>query len=384
MIMKTTINHELMRKNNKSYILAYIRKNGPVSKKELADQLVISITSVTTFINELIHENKVVPCGNAKSTGGRKSELFKPNPDAFYVIGCDLQVDRLVTVLINFNGDRLASSQHQYEHPDEWKIAELLNGAIRQICADNRIPPEKLAGIGISLPGVVNHATGVADSATQLDWKHVDLRSLLHFKLPVLIENEANAGVVGESYYGIAKGLENVIYISAGKGIGAGLMLNQRLYYGQNHLAGEFGHLIIEPDGLPCPCGKDGCWVRYASTHALLRSYLENSGIDLQSYEQFLAALSQQDPFALQAVEEVGKYLGLGIANLINSLNPEMILLGGEITGTKEYIYPSLLRAVKKYSPEEAFKGVTIQFTSLGIDSAALGVAGMMIEELIG
>jgi predicted NBD/HSP70 family sugar kinase len=381
--MKTTINHELMRKNNKNYILSYIRKNGPVAKKELAEQLEISITSVTTFINELMAEGKVVQCGNAKSTGGRKSELFQSNPDAFYVVGCNLQVDRLTTVLLNFNGERLASSHQNYEPRDEWRTAELMRDAIRGICATYRITPQNLAGIGTCLPGVVNRATGIVEAAPQLDWKHVNLRSVLHFDLPVLIENEANAGIFGESHYGLAKGIKNGIYLSIGRGIGAGLMFNHRLYYGHSYLAGEFGHLIIEPDGLPCSCGHQGCWEGYASIPAFLRCYQENSGESLPGFAQFLEQLSAKNHFALQAVEEVGKYLGLGIANLVNGLNPELIILGGELTRVKDDIYPPLLRAVKKYSLEDAFKSVTIQFSNLNEEIPAAGVGGMMIEKLL-
>lgn len=381
--MKTTINHELMRKNNKNYILTYIRKNGPIAKKELAEQLEISITSVTTFINELVAEGKVVQCGNAKSTGGRKSELFQSNPDALYVAGCNLQVDRLIIVLLNFNGERLAFSRLNYEPRDEWRTAELIRDAIRGICADYRISPQKLAGIGTCLPGVVNRVTGMVETAPQLEWKHVNLRSVLDCDLPVLIENEANAGIFGEAHYGLAKGIRNSIYLSVGQEIGAGLMLNHRLYYGHNYLAGEFGHLIIEPDGLPCPCGNQGCWEVYASIPAFLRSYQENSGESLPGFTQFLEKLSAQNQFALQALEEVGKYLGLGIANLINGLNPELIILGGELTRAKEYIYPFLLRSVKKYALEEAFKTVTIRFSNLNGDIPALGVAGMMIEKLL-
>jgi predicted NBD/HSP70 family sugar kinase len=379
--MKTTINHEVMRSNNKRFILDIIRKDGPLSKKEIADRLRVSITSVTTFINELLAEALIVTGGAAKSTGGRKSELFQANPDAFHVAAIDIQVDRLLVMLLNSNGAILEKEQLDLDATDEWSVAARLKTALESLCQKTRIPVANLAGLGVGVPGIVNPVTNRIDFAPNLGWKNVDLAALLGNNLPPLvIENEANAAVIGETHWGVAQGVGNVIYVSIGIGLGAGLILNRQLYRGPNRLAGEFGHMTIEQNGLPCRCGNRGCWEVYASNEATLRRYEAYSGSKPPNYEEFLKLFETGDPLAKLAMEETVRYLGLGLANLINGLNPEMIILGGGIVRVKQHIYADLLKNIKERCSEFSFKEVNLRFSELENHAAALGVGWLAIE----
>jgi predicted NBD/HSP70 family sugar kinase len=378
--MKTTINHEVMRSNNKRFILDVIRKEGPLSKKAIADRLHVSITSVTTFINELLAETLIVSCGATKSTGGRKSELFQSNPEAFHVAAVDIQVDRLVSLLLNADGAILAKEQLDLVATDEWSVATQLQTVLESLCHKGQIPVANLAGLGIGVPGIVNPVTDRIEFAPNLGWKNVDLVALLGGNLPPLvIENEANAAVIGETHWGAAQGVGNVIYVSVGAGLGAGLILNRRLYRGPNRLAGEFGHMTIEPDGLPCRCGNRGCWEVYASNTATLKRYESYSGRPV-TYDQLFRLYQQNDPQALQAINKTVSYLGLGLTNLINGLNPEMIVLGGAITGIGPLIYADLLKNVKERCFEFSFKEVNLRFSALENHAAALGAGSLALE----
>lgn len=381
--MKKAINQRIMRSNNKRQILEFIRKNEPVTKKEVAEGLGASITTVATFITELLNENQIATSGNAVSSGGRKSELYHLNPDSSYVLGVDLQVDRLIMLLINLQGQILRIEEVKYTGTDEWQIASILYQAMLKICDSAKIVFSKIAGIGVGVPGIVNHHTGIIEFAPNLGWKNVNLSSLLPVDLPVIVENEAKAAAVGELNFGSAQGKANVIYVSVGLGIGTGLILNNHIFYGHNFLAGEFGHMTIEPNGLPCRCGKNGCWEVYASNNAALELYHQYSGSELSSYEDLLNAFFQNNPIAARVIHETTDYLGLGIANLINGLNPEMIIVGGKITEAENLIYNRLLKEIKEHCFEYSFRGVKLQFSSLRNQATALGVGSLMIDSLL-
>jgi glucokinase-like ROK family protein len=381
--MKKAINHRIMRTNNKRQIVELLRKNGSLTKKEIAQQLGVSITTVATFITELINEDRIVPSGSAESTGGRRSELYQLNPDASYVIGVDLQVDRLIILLINFEGEILGTEEVKYSGTDEERIASLLYQAILRICDSIRIPFSKISGIGVGVPGIVNHQTGTIEFAPNLGWKNVNLASIIPVDLPVVVENEANAAAIGEFNFGAAQGRANVIYISVGLGIGVGLIIKNDLYYGHNFVAGEFGHMTVLPNGLPCRCGKNGCWEVYASNSAALNLYRRYSEKSLESYDHLLTAFFRNDPVAVRVINETTDYLGLGIANLINGLNPEMIIIGGKITEAESSIQYRLFKEVKKHCFEYSYRDVEIKFSHLKNKATALGVGGLMINRLL-
>lgn len=377
------INQESMRTRNKSLILEYIQKSGPVTKAEIATILGLSSTSVATFINELMAETKITHCGTAKSTGGRKSALYQLNPDSCIFLGIDLQVDRIIGILMNFCGETLLSTELCFDNKDEWSVSETLSRFIGTIAQQKKIPFSKITGIGIGVPGIVNSA-GLIELAPNLGWKNVNLNELLSINVPLLIENEANAALWGEKTFGVARRTINTVYVSVGIGIGCGLLLNNRLYTGHTSHAGEFGHMTIESeDGLPCQCGNSGCWEAYASNNAALKLYTEKSGQAIGSYEDFIALARRGDPHALATLECTVKYLGIGIANIVNSINPEMVIIGGKITELQNIIARPLLKQIKESCLDKTFSDLTFKFTSLKDQACALGVAGLFIEKTI-
>jgi predicted NBD/HSP70 family sugar kinase len=377
------INQESMRIRNKSLILEYIQKNGPVAKSEIATILGLSSTSVATFINELASESKIIHCGTAKSTGGRKSALYQLNPDACLFMGIDLQVDRIIGVLMNFCGETVLSSELYFDARDEWSVSETISRFIATILHQKNIPLSKITGIGIGVPGIVNSA-GIIELAPNLGWKNVNLKELLSLNVPLLIENEANAALWGEKVFGAARRSVNTVYISVGIGIGCGLLLNGRLYTGHTSHAGEFGHMIIEPEqGLPCQCGNTGCWEAYASNNAALKLYAQKTGRFLNSYEEFINRLRQDDPEAHATLEWTIRYLGTGIANIVNSINPEMVIIGGKITELQDIIAKPLLKQIKEICLDKTFSGLTFKFTTVKDQACALGVAGLFLEKTI-
>lgn len=381
--MTKIINQERMRITNKRQILEFVRSHTPTSKKEIADQLGLSTTSVATFITELMNEGKIINCGMAPSTGGRKSILYQFNPDALYVIGIDLQVDRLIGILLNYNGERISTHTMMFSDKREWHVADLITELIKTLCLSNGIPDSKLRGVGIGVPGTVRRDSCMIEFAPNLGWKNANLRQLLRFPQDLLVENEANAGAIGERSFGVGQAVDNLVYISIGIGVGTGLIFNNKLYSGFSEQAGEFGHMIVESDGLDCRCGQKGCWEVYTSNEAALKLYSRLAGRQMNSYDEFLMLLGQGDAIANEVCQSLIKYLGIGISNLVNGFNPEMVVIGGKLAQKKDLLYVDLWKQCKERCLERSFLGLMIAFSDLEDQATALGAARLMLDRII-
>lgn len=380
--MKKAINHGLMKTINRQRILDFIRKKSPVSKKDVADSLETSITSVSTVFNELLQEEKIVHCGTSQSTGGRKSELFQLNPDALYIIGVDIQVSQLIFVLLNLNGAVVLTNTIKINDTDEWSTVSLLKKEIESLCKHAGIEFSKIGGIGIGIPGIVNQDLGLVEFAPNLGWKNVFLSELLALDFPIFIENEANAAAWGEKTFGAARLSESLIYISIDIGVGTGLIFGNRIFGGANNYAGEFGHMTINPEGPICQCGNQGCWETYVSNKAAIKRYQEKSGHQALTYEEFLNKLRNGDPVAVAVNTEIILYLGIGIANITNSLNPETIIIGGAISEVKDIIYTDLIKEIKNRCLEKTFTSLSLRFSEFNGKASALGVASILLDKL--
>jgi predicted NBD/HSP70 family sugar kinase len=381
--MKNAINQELMRISNKKAIMQLIQRSSPISKAEISAALGLSSTSVATFINELASENKIIPCGIAKSTGGRRSMLYQTNPDGFYAIGIDLQVDRIVCILTNAIGNIITDKEVQLENKDEWYVIHILNQTIDELCHTNHISLSNIGGIGIGIPGIVKNSTGLIEFAPNLGWQNVNLKQLLQYDKPILIENEANAAAIGEKSLGIAGKNANMLYISIGVGIGCGLFLNNQLFTGHSYHAGEFGHMTVEADGVPCHCGNQGCWEAYASNEAAISRYNQIASPAINTYDDFLERVRQNNTMAVTVLETTIKYLGIGIANLVNGLNPEMVIIGGKITELKDQIYHPLLKQIKDHCLNKAYSGFTLEFSQSKNQGTAIGMVSIVIDAVM-
>ncbi|NLY91989.1 MAG: ROK family transcriptional regulator, partial [Firmicutes bacterium] len=379
--MKKVINQELMRNTNKTQILKCIKEKQPVSKREIAEDLGLSTTTISTFIKELEYERVIQPGGTAQSTGGRRSVLYQLNPEYAYTLGIDLKVDRIIGVLQNFKGEIIGAKETIFVDQDEWKVIPLLKSFIQEILAENRISFAQLGGIGIGVPGVLDRESRIIEFAPNLGWRHVDLPAMLAIDKPVYLENEANAGALGEMVFGAAKHVSHLVYISVGMGIGCGLLIDNRLFSGYSQQAGEFGHMVVEPMGLPCRCGNRGCWEVYASNAAALRMYTEKKQ-EKVSFQEFLHRCQLRESEAQQVLATVVQSLGIGIANIINGLNPEMIVVGGELTEVRELIYNPLVKTVKERALEKTFAGVRLEFSHLGNKAVALGMGSIVLEQM--
>ncbi|WP_369404823.1 ROK family protein [Piscibacillus salipiscarius] len=245
--------------------------------------------------------------------------------------------------------------------------------------------PYGLVGIGVGVPGVV-HKNGTVLLAPNLGWSNAPLKEHMEstFKVPVTIENEANAGAYGEKIYGVGKGHDNIAYISAGIGIGVGLIINGQLYKGDNGFSGEMGHMTIELDGKLCRCGNRGCWELYASEQTIIEKAME-SGISKEeaTLENLTHLAEQGNAMANQIFSDIGELLGIGITNIINTFNPEQIIIGNRLAMANNWIKPSLDRKLKHNLLSFFHDDLSLQFSTLNSYSASLGVSAFTIENFL-
>ena len=272
---------------------------------------------------------------------------------------------------------------------------DLVQEAIQQATAGET----HLFGIGLGVPGLVDHATGTLLFAPNLKWSNVPLRDMWQkrFGVPVVVENEANAAALGEWMLGVARQVDNFVYLSAGVGLGGGLIIGGRVYGGRGGFAGEVGHTTLEPDGPPCNCGSHGCWevligptaiiqrVRQAMVEGRATNLLALCGGDVEAIrmEHVLQAAEQGEPAVLNTLDEVGRYLGIGIANLINTFNPSLVVLGGVLSLAGPYILPRARQEVNTRALAAACENVQIIVSAFKFDACVMGGVALILHEIL-
>ncbi|MBM7570291.1 ROK family transcriptional regulator [Aquibacillus albus] len=385
--MSQTWNQFVVKKENKTLVLETVKSKSPLSRADIAQFTGLNKGTVSSLVSELIDEKLIYESGPGKSSGGRRPVMLYFNEVAGYSIGIDLGVNYLLGILTDLNGNIINEKTIKFKDENYQKIEGFLFEIIEFLQNAAPSSPYGIIGIGVGVPGIVNN-DGEILIAPNLGWKQIHLKTIIEDKyhIPVVIENEANAGAYGEKKFGAGEKFENIIYVSVGIGIGVGFILDGSLYKGKNGSSGEMGHMTIEVNGLPCSCGNQGCWELYASEKAVLRKAEQQ--IFLSSNQELsLDALNslaiQGDKGTIRLFEEIGDYLGVGINNIINTFNPEQVIIGNRIASLKDWIIEPIESRTQKSLLDYQQKDLCINFSQLSIYSAALGVVAFSIENFL-
>ncbi|MDT8862781.1 ROK family protein [Alkalihalobacillus sp. MEB130] len=388
MKMTQTFNQHVVKKRNKSLVLHAIKESFPISRADLANLTGLNKGTVSSLVNELLEEQLILESGPGVSSGGRRPVMLLFNQSAGYSIGIDIGVNYVLAILTDLQGNICNEKLIKVQNPTFEQTLEILFNVIDDLIAAMPQSPYGVVGIGIGVPGTVSR-TGEILLAPNLKWKNVDLQSVIEerYNIPVKLKNEANAGAYGEKKFGAGKECNNIVYISGGIGIGVGLILNGKLYKGHNGLSGELGHMTINMDGPVCNCGNKGCWELYASEQALLRMAFEQNISIEEGQELTLETLAQLaedgDEKTIQLMEKLGEYLVIGIKNIINTFNPEQIIIGNRLVALQTWLADSLKENLARNPFTSQQEGLLIQFSKLEKRSAALGVAAFSAENFL-
>ncbi|SDM23293.1 ROK family transcriptional regulator [Sediminibacillus halophilus] len=380
--MNQTWNQHVVKKGNKSLVLETIKDHSPISRAETANRTGLNKGTVSSLVSELLEEQLISESGPGVSSGGRRPVMLLFNQLAGYSIGIDIGVNYLLGVLTDLQGNICDEKRESYTDLTYEEIKVKLFDIIDYLT--NAAPPSPygIVGIGVGVPGTVSN-TGEILLAPNLEWKNIHLQAVLErkYQVPVVIENEANAGAYGEKRFGAGKDLEDIIYVSAGIGIGVGLILNGSLYKGNNGFSGELGHMTIEVDGKKCRCGNKGCWELYAAEQALLSNAAKLPDAPDQPTLENLSKLADDgDEQVIRLFEQVGDYLGVGLNNIINIFNPQQVIIGNRMASAKKWLRDPLISRMVNQTLWFQQKDLQIQFSELSTHSTALGVAAFSVE----
>ena len=340
------------RQINRRIALSFIRHHAPLSRADLARSSGLQPSTVSAIIDELIEEGWVTE-GVGHAPRGRRPRLLHLNAKRAGIIGVDLRPE--ITTVGLAGVDARFIDQASWRTPDDPKaFIEALRHTVATLRSAH--PQVLCEGMGVSLPGRVDR-DGRLVFAPNLGWGTVNLRAMIEeaIEMPVALENAANACALAELWFGgHPEHVHNVVAVTISEGIGVGLLMNGQLVRGGDARAGEFGHVTLDENGPPCPCGNRGCWERYASNSAAVRTYLEMTAsagprnAPTLSFDQLLRFVREGDRHAAAALDRMAEYLGVGLAGLITGLSPEAVVLVGEVTGAWDRIGPIVTQVVAR------------------------------------
>ncbi len=320
------------------------------------------------MVNTLIEHQFVREVGIVSSGAGRPATMLTMNPSAGYLISCEIGVDFIGTSCADFGLNTIWENKESItpEMGAEEIVARVVD-LLGQAVQKGQAVSNRYLGMAIGVAGLVEMNSGSVIFAPNLKWQGVPLLDILMkegFQEPVFVDNEANLAALGEHYFGAGRGYKEMLYISAGVGLGGGIVNNGMIYRGANGAAAEFGHMTIEPNGEICNCGNRGCWETLVSQTALFRyiqqaiangeqSSLQNpqeNWLDNLTVKKVVQAAYADDLVAKQALQKVGRYLGIGIASLVNALNPELVLLGGVMSLASDFLLPAIREEIDRHA----------------------------------
>lgn len=384
--MPVTGDQSLIKKINQSIVLEMIRSHCPISRAEIAELSGLTKGTVSTIVNKLIKDKLVYEIGPGRSSGGRRPVMLMFNKGAGYAIGVDLNINHLLTVLTDLQGNIVCQRMTVYRDLPFKEILSLLKKDLRAIFDQAPSSPYGIIGIGIGIPGIVANEGTVLFSPLR-KWKNTDLKGMLNneFRVPVWIDNEANTGALGEKLYGAGRGASDLVYVSAGHGIGTGIVLNGELYRGISGFSGEIGHTTIDVNGKKCRCGNKGCWELYASENALMQRAkslsmfrgANNREIDL---EALIRLADEGHTEVINLFNQVGEYLGIGIMNIVLSFNPELVIIGNSLGKARPWIVNPVKKVLNNRLIPYHREKLRIEFSDLGVYSSALGASSLAIS----
>ncbi len=316
-----------------------------------------------------------------------------------FVLGIDLGGTNVMAVIVTTAGKVIAQSHFptEAEHgPDH--VMKNMADKVKELVKETGLTMRDIWRAGVGSPGPMDSKKGLIIGAVNLPgWKYVKLKATLekYLGIPVGVDNDANCAVYGEKWVGAAKGASDVVGITLGTGVGGGIIINGRLVRGANYNAGEIGHTSLNPDGRVCNCRAKGCFERYASASAIAESAREairkgarsmmtefvKGDLNKITSKTVFEAMIQKDKTAIAVWDEFIKYLGAGVANQINTLNPEVVVIAGGVINAGERLFAPLKEAVRKQAFALTFAAAKIVPAKLGETAGAIGAAGIVINE---
>lgn len=362
---------------NRALVLELITKKGPINRAEIARQLELSIPTIMKIVESFEKAGIISVVGKGESTGGKRPELYEIIKEAYYGIGVDIGRSKINIVLINLKGEvekKQMIPARKLQTAEEF-ISKIIEG-IELLLVQFDLPREKLMGIGMGIPGILNPEKGIIEYSPDFGWENVDIVKPIRekFQTWVVIENSNRTMALAEKWIGIGQSASLIFCVNVGHGIGAAILHHDDIYIGSSGTSGEFGHVVLQKDGPICDCGNRGCLESLAAGNAIAKK------MGMEEAKDVFELMRQGDAKATQVIREAIEYLGIGIAGAINLLDPELVILAGRIMNSKDLYWEYLLQVIKEHQMSHAGTRVKIKPGILGEDGTAIGAAVLLIR----
>ncbi|AXE89543.1 N-acetylglucosamine repressor [Streptomyces sp. Go-475] len=382
-----------IRTANRYEVLRQIIAASPTSRQELAAATGLSLATVATLVGELLDLRMITEVGFEDSAGGRPRGLVAVNSSGGALIGVDIAETYVHVELFDLGLNVLARAEEDVrpsESLPEQVVAHVAT-AVGSVVAQAGIEGARVLGVGVSVPGQVDRATGVSEYAPNWDWHEVPLLDLLteHIAYPLYLDNPLRASAVAELWFGAARGRGNAVVVNLGTGVGAGLVLGGGLHRGVSNSAGEWGHTTMVLDGRLCRCGNHGCVEAYVGARGIMMNLREVSPdsalLHPEDQTATIGALARGvaagDPVARRAVHETARYLGAGVADLVNLFNPEIVVLSSWVAlALGEPLLHEVREAVTRHALPRPLAATEIVLSPIPTDPVCLGAATFALE----
>ncbi len=384
---------DLMRDINRNLVLNLIRSDGPISRTGIVQRTHLSPATISGITGVLLEAGLIRETGSGESSGGRRPVLLKFEPQAGFVIGLKL-TERAITAALT---DLEANVLHHRTQPVDTALGpmptlEAIARTVEATVAGSEVDPTRVLGTGIGLAGVIDNQAGVCRYSPILGWRDVAVAGPLEAQLgmPVFIDNDVNTLTIAEQWFGYGHGVDHLVVVTVGRGIGAGIVANGQFYRGARGGAGEFGHLTLDPAGPICACGKQGCLETLASDPAIVRQAGEAiaGGVpssldpDRLSLEAIVAAAEHGDDLARRLLAASGEALGRAMAYLVNILNPALIIVGGEGVAAGDWRFGPMRQALEAHAFNGLTDGLRLVIEPSGDEAWARGAASLVLGEI--
>lgn len=379
-------NRDLIKDMNRSLLLNIIRREGQVSRKQLTEVSGLSMGSVSGIVAELLATHWILEIGEGDYTGGRRQTLIKLNPKVGYAIGLKLMERRVVVAITNFEAEIVTYQEETYAfNPEPQTLVHTLSTIIRAVVKQSQIEPEKLFGVGIGLAGVVYPNTGIVHHSPFFGWKDIPLATLLEQQIdyPVYIENDVNTLTLTEQLFGAGRYCNNFVVATIGRGIGMGLVINSQLYRGVRGGAGEFGHTVLIQETNNESSLKFKTLEDSASDPAVINHmHQQDPTTQIHELDDVITLANAGDKISRQALHRSGELIGVGLANIINVLNPEMVIISGEGIVAGDYRIQPMLDAMKTHTFNGLLDDVDVVIEPTDDRAWARGAASIVISKV--
>ncbi|POP37336.1 sugar kinase [Blautia producta] len=389
-----------MAQMNRSMVFDLIRRKGPISRAEIARTIGLSIPTVMKITEEFSHKQFVQDVGKGESSGGKRPELLELVPDSKYIIGVGVGRSKTNVLMMNLAGEvfiREIMETGGTAVPEVW-ISRLIQ-VIENVIRESGLSRKQILGMGIGMPGILDEKSGKVLFSPDFKWENVDMLTPIRerFKMDITIENANRALAMGEYYFGAGVDSRNFLVVNLGHGIGSAIMREGEFYRGSSGSSGEIGHIILEKNGPKCNCGNLGCLEAIASGNAIARDAkiavlegnatkimeLVNEDINRIEAKTVFEAARLGDRLAIQITERAMQYIGIGLANYINLLDPDLIILFGGLTNAGDIFLKKAKEVLRERQMKFAGRQVKLVISQMGENGTAVGSASLVLKKFI-